>query len=149
MSVTEDQLRKVQEIYLEQARDHFPPSVQFKEANASVITDKCGDEWIRIEFLYSAPEPVLDAKLMNSLHRRTDEPMLAAGITGLTMVGYVNTSDPTRLGFDRPPEASNDDEKYQPGGDDSGLPPARYAARRPRRSNRRQLGGRRSQGPGA
>ena len=40
---------------------------------------------------------------MNSLHRRTDEPMLAAGITGLTMVGYVNTSDPTRLGFDRPP----------------------------------------------
>ena len=97
MSVTEDQLKRVEEIYLEQARAHFPPSVQFKEANASVITDKCGDEWIRIELLYTAPEPVLQGDLMNSLHRRTDGPMLAAGITGLSMVGYVNLNDPTQL----------------------------------------------------
>ena len=97
MTITETELQKVQEIYLEQARAHFPPSVQFKEAKVSVTTDPYGDEWIRVELQYSAPEPVLDAKLMNSLHRRTDEPMLAAGITGLTMVGYVNTSDPTRL----------------------------------------------------
>jgi len=97
MDATEVQLRKVREIYLEQARSHFPPSVQFEEANVSVTTDPYGDEWIRIELLYSAPEPVLDARLMNSLHRRTDEPMHAAGITGLTMVGYVNTNDPTRL----------------------------------------------------
>ena len=97
MTITESQLRKVQEIYLEQARSHFPASVQFEKANVSVTTDPYGDEWIRVELLYSAPEPVLDAKLMNSLHRRTDGPMLASGITGLTMVGYVNTNDPTLL----------------------------------------------------
>ena len=94
MAITERDLQKVEEIYLEQARAHFPPSVQFKEANASVTTDPYDEEWIRIDLVYTAPDPVLDGNLMNSLHRRTDEPLIAAGITGLTMVGYVNVNDP-------------------------------------------------------
>ena len=94
MAITERELQKVEEIYLEQARAHFPPSVQFKEASASVTTDPYDEEWIRIDLVYTAPDPVLDGNLMNSLHRRTDEPLIAAGITGLTMVGYVNINDP-------------------------------------------------------
>lgn len=97
MTITERELQKVQEIFLEQARAHFPPSVQFKEANASVTTDPYDEEWIRIELLYTAPDPVLDGDLMNTLHRRTDEPMTAAGVTDLTMVHYVDINDPTRL----------------------------------------------------
>ena len=87
----------VREIYLEQARAHFPPSVQSEEANVSVATDQYGDEWIRIELLYSATEPALDSRLMNTLYRRTDEPLIKAGITELTMVDYVGINDPTRL----------------------------------------------------
>ena len=97
MTITERELQKVQEIFLEQARAHFPPSVQFKEANASVTTDPYDEEWIRIELLYTAPDPVLDGDLMNTFHRRTDEPMTAAGVTDLTMVHYVDINDPTRL----------------------------------------------------
>ena len=69
MAITERELQKVQEIFLEQARAHFPPSVQFKEANASVTTDPYDEEWIRIELLYTAPDPVLDGDLMNTFHR--------------------------------------------------------------------------------
>ncbi len=97
MAITESQLQKVQEIFLQQARAHFPPSVQFKEANASVTTDPYDEEWIRIELLYTAPDPVLDGDLMNTLHRRTDGPMTASGLTDLTMVHYVDINDPTRL----------------------------------------------------
>ena len=97
MTITERDLEKVEEIFLEQARSHFPPTVQFKEANASVTTDPYNEEWIRIDLLYVAPDPVLDGNLMNTLHRRTDEPMLAFGVTGLTMVHYVDINDPTRL----------------------------------------------------
>jgi hypothetical protein len=97
MPITESQLQKVQEIFLEQARAHFPPSVQFKEANASVTTDPYDEEWIRIELLYTARDPILDGDLMNTLHRRTDEPMTASGLTDLTMVHYVDINDPTRL----------------------------------------------------
>ena len=97
MAITESQLQKVREIFLEQARAHFPRSVQFKEANASVTTDQYDEEWISIELLYTAPDPALDGNLMNTLRRRTDEPMTAAGVTGLTMVHYVDINDPTRL----------------------------------------------------
>ena len=86
MAITERGLQKVQEIFLEQARVHFPPSVQFKEASASVTTDPYDEEWIRIDLLYTTPDPALDGNLMNTLYRRTDEPMLASGLTGLTMV---------------------------------------------------------------
>ena len=96
MVITERELQKVKEIFLEQARAHFPPSVQFKNANASVTTDPYDEEWIRIELLYTAPDPVLDGHLMNTLHRRTDEPLLASGVTGLTMVHYVDINDSTR-----------------------------------------------------
>ena len=97
MAITERELQRVKEIYLEQARAHFPPSVQFKDANASVSTDPYDEEWIRIELLYTAPDPVLDGNLMNTLHRRVDEPLLASGVTGLTRVHYVDINDPTLL----------------------------------------------------
>ena len=61
MAITAGQVRKVREVCLEQVRDHFLPTIQFKEVNASVIIDKCGDEWIRIDLIYTAPESVLDA----------------------------------------------------------------------------------------
>ena len=51
----------------------------------------------RIDLLYTAPDPILDGNLMNTLYTRTDEPMLASGLTGLTMVNYVDINDPTRL----------------------------------------------------
>ena len=95
MAITASQPRKVREVHLEQARDHFLPCVQFKEVNAYVIIDKCGDEWIRIDLTYTAPEPVRDAELMNSLYRRTDEPLLGADVTELTRVHYINTNDPS------------------------------------------------------
>ena len=97
MGITERELQMVKEIFLDQARAHFPPSVQFKDANASATTDPYDEEWIRIELLYTASDPVLDGNLMNTLHRRTDEPLLASGFTGLTRVHYVDVNDPTRL----------------------------------------------------
>ena len=97
MPITEKDLQRVKEIFLEQARAHFPPSVQFKGANASVTIDPYDEEWIRIDLLYTAPDPILDGNLMNTLYKRTDEPMLASGLTGLTMVNYVDINDPTRL----------------------------------------------------
>ena len=97
MAITELELQKVTEIFLEQARAHFPATVQFEDANASVTIDPYDEEWIRIDLLYTAPDPVLDGNLMNTLYRRTDEPLLASGITGLTMVNYVDINDPTRL----------------------------------------------------
>ena len=101
MPITERDLQKVKNIFLDQARVHFPPSVQFKEANASVTTDPYGEEWIRIELLYTAPDPVLDGYLMNTLYMRTDGPMLASGVTGLTMVHYVDINDPTQLRYSK------------------------------------------------
>ena len=97
MAITEWELQKVKEIFLGQARAHFPPTVQFKDANATVATDPYDEEWIRIELLYTAPDPVLDGNLMNTLYRRTDEPLLASGITRLTRVHYVDINDATRL----------------------------------------------------
>ena len=96
MSITERELQQVKEIFLEQARAHFPVSVQFKHANASVAIDPYDEEWIRIELLYTAPDPILDGNLMNTLHRRTDERLRASGITGLTRVHYVDMNDSTR-----------------------------------------------------
>ena len=96
MAITESELQKVREIFLEQARAHFPATVQFKEANASVSIDPYDEEWITVELLYTAPDPVLDGNLMNTLYRRTDEPLLASGIIGLTMVLYTDINDPTR-----------------------------------------------------
>ena len=102
MAITERDLQKVQEIFLEQARAHFPPSVQFKEANASVTTDPYDEEWIRIELLYISPEPVLDGELMNTLYTRTEEPLIASGFTALTSVRYTDVNDPTRTRYPTP-----------------------------------------------
>ncbi len=96
MTITEMDLRRAEEIFLEQARAHFPPSVEFMESNASLWVDPYDEEWVRVELVYSAPGQALDGNLMNSLHRRTDEPIRAAGVTDLTMVHYVDINDPTR-----------------------------------------------------
>ena len=102
MAITEADLQKVQEIFLEQARAHFPPSVQFKEANASVNIDRYGEEWIRIELLYISPEPVLDGELMNTLYTRTEVPIMASGFTTPTSVRYTDMNDPTRMRYPTP-----------------------------------------------
>ena len=96
MAISESDLPKIEEIFLEQARAHFPPEVKFMEANASLYTSLYGEEWLRVVLLYDAPDLLLDAGLMNSFHRRTDQPMLEAGFIRPCSVGYVNIKDPTR-----------------------------------------------------
>ena len=57
MAISESDLPKIEEIFLEQARAHFPPEVEFMEANASLYTSLCGEEWLRVVLLYDAPGP--------------------------------------------------------------------------------------------
>ena len=102
MAITESDMERISEIFLEQARAHFPPEVEFTDANASVNIDPYGEEWLRIELLYLSPEPVLDGDLMNTLYTRTEEPLIASGFTAPTSVRYTDVNDPTRTRYPTP-----------------------------------------------
>ena len=104
MPITEQELQRVKEIILTGAKSHFPASsVQFQEANASVVMNADDEELIRIELLYIAENPVLDGHLMNTLWRVIDEPIIAAGVKARTMVNYIDINDPTWQQIQKPP----------------------------------------------
>ena len=96
MPITEQEIQTVKEIVLNGARAHFPPSVQFHDANVTVRLDAYEEEFFDVELLYTAPSLVLDGKLMSTFLRVIDEPILAAGVTAHTLVGYTEINDPTR-----------------------------------------------------
>ena len=96
MPITEREMAKVKRIILEGAEAHFPPEVQFQDANVTVRLDADEEEYIDVELLYTAPNPVLDGHLMNTLFRITDEPLRVSGITARTLVAYAYINDPTR-----------------------------------------------------
>ena len=96
MPITEQEIQTVKEIVLNGARSHFPPAVQFQEVNVTVRLDADEEEFFDVELLYTAPEPVLDGYLMNTLFRVIDEPINAAGITAHALIGYTDVNDPTR-----------------------------------------------------
>ena len=96
MPITEREMESVKAIILDGAKTHFPPTVQFQDANVTVRLNADEEEYIDVELLYTAPNPVLDGRLMNTLFRVIDEPILAAGVTARTLVGYTDINDPTR-----------------------------------------------------
>lgn len=95
MPITEQEVQTVREIILDGARAHFPPTVQFHDANVTVRLDIDEEEFFDVHLLYTAPTPVLDGHLMNTLFRVIDEPIRASGITARTLVGYSDINDPT------------------------------------------------------
>ena len=103
MIITEQEIEKIKRIILDGAKAHFPPTVQFQDAKVTVMLDADEEEYIDVELLYTAPSPVLDGHLMNTLFRVTDEPMRALGITARTLVGYTDINDPTRWQYHRDP----------------------------------------------
>ena len=96
MSITQREMESVKAIILDGAKTHFPPPVQFHDANVTVRLDAYDEEFLDVELLYTAPNPVLDGRLMNTLFRVIDEPIIAAGVTARTMIRYVEINDPTR-----------------------------------------------------
>ena len=96
MPITEQEIQTVKEIVLNGARTHFPPSVQFHDAKANVSLGADDEEVIHVQLVYTAPSLVLDGKLMNTLYRVTDEPILDAGVTAHTLVRYTELNDFTR-----------------------------------------------------
>ena len=103
MSIAKQELERVKEIILDGAKTHFPPNVQFCDANVSVILNADEEELIRVELLYTADNPVLDGHLMNTLWRVIDEPIIAAGVKARTMVNYIDINDPTWQQIQKPP----------------------------------------------
>ena len=103
MTITKGELEKVKEIILDGAKTHFPPDVQFHDANASLILNAEDEELIRVELFYTAENPVLDGHLMNTLFRVIDDPILASGITAYTLVSYIDINDPTWHPNQKPP----------------------------------------------
>ena len=95
MPITEREMERVKEIILDGAKSHFPPTVQFKDANVSIMLNAYDEELIKVELLYTAENPVLDGGLMNTLFRVIDEPILASGIAARTLVSYIDMNDPT------------------------------------------------------
>ena len=96
MPISEREIESVKAIILDGAKTHFPPSVQFQDANVTVRLNADEEEYIDVDLLYTAPNPVLDGHLMNTLFRVIDDPIRAAGITARTLVGYTEINDPTR-----------------------------------------------------
>ena len=104
MTITKREMERVKEIILDGARSHFPASsVQFHDANVSVILNADEEELIRVELLYTAENPVLDGHLMNTLWRVIDEPIIAASVKARTMVNYIDINDPTWQQIQKPP----------------------------------------------
>ena len=104
MTITKGEMEKVKEIILDGAKTHFPPDVQFRDANVTIMLNADEEELIRVELLYTAENPVLDGHLMNTLFRVIDDPILASGITAHTLVHYIDMNDPTWRQFQ---ESSN------------------------------------------
>ena len=96
MPITEQEIQTVKEIVLNGARTHFPPSVEFHDAKAYSSLGAEEEEVIHVQLVYTAPSLVLDGKLMGTLYRVTDEPILAAGVTALTLVRYTELNDFTK-----------------------------------------------------
>ena len=95
MAITEQDIKAVKEIILNGARTHFPPSVQFHDANVIVRLDAQDEEFLDVHLLYTAPNPVLDGHLMMTFFRVIDDPIRNSGITAHTLVGYSDINDPT------------------------------------------------------
>lgn len=95
MPITKQEMERVKEIILDGAKSHFPPTVQFQDANATVMLNADDEEYIDVELLYTADNPVLDSHLMNTLFRVIDEPILASGVTAHTLIHYIDINDPT------------------------------------------------------
>ena len=96
MPITEQGMEHVKRILMDGAKTHFPPIVQFQDANATVRLDADEEEYIDAELLHTTPTPVLDGHLMNPLFRVTDEPMRASGINVHTQFEYTDVKDPTK-----------------------------------------------------
>ena len=96
MPITEREMDNVKGIILDGVKIHFPPTIRFRDANVSVMLDADDEEFINVELLYTAVNPVLDGHLMNTLFRVIDEPIRASGITIRTLIHYTDINDPTR-----------------------------------------------------
>lgn len=96
MPITEREMDSVKRIILDGAKTHFPPTVQFQDANVTIRLDSDDEEFIDVQLLYTALNPVLDGHLMNTLFRVIDEPIRASGITARTLVHYTDINDTTR-----------------------------------------------------
>ena len=103
MPITEQEIQTVKEIILDGARIHFPLTVQFQDVNATVRLNAHDEEFIDVELLYTAPSPVLDGHLMNTLFRVIAEPIHASGITARTLIHYTEINDPTRWQYRKSP----------------------------------------------
>ena len=103
MPITEREMENVKGIILDGVKTHFPPTVQFQDANVTVKLDADDEEFINVELLYTALNPVLDGHLMNTLFRVIDGPIRASGITARTLIHYIEINDPTRRQFYRCP----------------------------------------------
>ena len=96
MTITKQEMERVKEIILDGASTHFPPTVRFLDANVTIILNADDEEFINVELLYTAENPVLDGHLMNTLFRVIDEPISASGIRARTLLHYIDINDPTR-----------------------------------------------------
>ena len=103
MAITKREMERVKEIILDGAKTHFPPNVQFRDANVTVMLNAAGEEFINVELLYTAENPVLDGHLMNTLFRVIDDPIRASGITARTLLHYIDINDPTWRQYQKPP----------------------------------------------
>ena len=102
MTITQQEIDTIKRIMLDGARSHFPPPVQFHDAEVTVRLDADEEEFFDVRLLYTAPDPAdpaLDGYLMGTLFRVTDEPIRAAGITARAMVLYTEINDPTWLQY--------------------------------------------------
>ena len=95
MAITEQQVKRVKEIVLNRAKRHFPTGVRFADATVSIMLNREEEEFLNVELLYTAPDPLLDGQLMNTLFRVIDEPILESGVTAHVMVHYIYATDPT------------------------------------------------------
>ena len=96
MPITQLDLETVKEIVIDGANRHFPPAVRFQDADVSIQLNAQEEEYIYVQLLYTAPNPVLDGHMMNTLFRVIDEPISNAGITARTLVGFTDINDPSR-----------------------------------------------------
>ena len=106
MTITQQEIDTIKSIILDGAKTHFPPPVQFHDADVTVQMDAEDEEFFRVRLLYTAPDPTnpaLDGHLMGTLFRVTDEPIRAAGITARAMVTYTEINDPTRWLYRKSP----------------------------------------------
>lgn len=102
MPITEREIEIVRGIVLDGAKAHFPSSVEFQGANVTVRLDAEEEEFLDIQLLYSAPEPVLDGHLMNTLFRVIDEPIRASGTTARALIRYTDINDAASLASHKP-----------------------------------------------